>query len=36
MGGRDDAGDLSAALRALPAVERLASQLGDGESGRWP
>jgi L-seryl-tRNA(Ser) seleniumtransferase len=33
VGGRDDTCDLSAALRALPAVARLASELGDGESG---
>jgi L-seryl-tRNA(Ser) seleniumtransferase len=34
MGGRDQAGDLNAALRALPSVEQLASSLGgDGDAG---
>jgi L-seryl-tRNA(Ser) seleniumtransferase len=33
VGGRDEAGDLSAALRALPSVERLASELGEESAG---
>jgi L-seryl-tRNA(Ser) seleniumtransferase len=33
MGGRSGADDLRAALRALPSVERLASELGEDETG---
>jgi L-seryl-tRNA(Ser) seleniumtransferase len=33
VGGRDDSGELTAALRALPSVQRLASEIGEGEAG---